>query len=104
MLDTLYDSTYQCKYLEQSTDDSDDDAYRRDLLAVFKLEIFDTQRIDYAISHLVREFRSADWFIQMLKSSPFYNEGDYCASLMGLYNYDQFQSTHETLCSHILSK
>ena len=101
MLDTLYDSTYRCSYQEQSSEDSEDHAYRSDLLAVFKLEVLDTHRIDYAIAHLVRKFRDEQWFVELIKSSPFYSENDYVTSLMGLFNYDQFHSTHEALCSHI---
>ena len=101
MLESLYNTTYECTYLNYADDDVEDEKYRRDLLAVFNLVTFDDSKISNALEEITQLFRHEKWFVSMLKTSPFYDVNDYKSSLTGLYNYDQLHETHHCISRHL---
>lgn len=101
MLESLYNTSYECTYKNYADDDADDEKYREDLLAVFNLETFDDEKISNALEAIANLFCHEKWFTTMLKSSPFYDESDYKSSLTGLYNYHQLHETHHCISRHL---
>ena len=90
----LYDSSFKCSYKE---DGKNDDDYRSDFLRAFKLNSWEGEKIDTACTVLWKKLSEDSNFCGLIVKSLFYNADDLVTSLMGLFNYDQFDIIHECI-------
>ena len=97
MNEVLYDTEYSCKYKEDS-DDVCDDNYRRDFLAVLKLNEWEADELTRRCESLFTIMGKDKLFRQLMTKSPFYHEEDLLMSFMGMFNYDQLWWVHVCIC------
>ena len=93
----VYDTSVTCGYRGLAEAERDE-GYRRDFLAVLKLDDWNGDEVSDACERLWAKLSPDPLFRQLVAKSPFYSSEDMLMSFMGMFNYDQLWLIHPCIC------
>ena len=98
----MYNTKYTCNYNDAKYDTTQDDIYRKDIMNIFMLDIFDETIINNSLNGILHKVKNHPELNKCMKQmAGLMISEDLGVGLLLLYSFDLLYLTHPCICEFL---